>query len=265
MGIAEDYQARLAAWSDIQGHLEFLHAEVCARPGATVIELGVRSGNSTSALLAACDATGGLLHSCDIAAPDVPPEWHLHPAWQFTRGDDTDPAVAAVLPAECDVLFIDTSHDYDHTLDELALYVPRLRPGGVACLHDTEWAWPSEELDGPHGTVAAALTEFCAGHGLAWENRHGSYGMGVIRIPGRVRVIRFQGRAEHINQQEEPWLSERAARRSRPRTRCRAQARSRRRRRSASTSTRSSARASGPSAGRACHPSTRGTRRAAGA
>jgi hypothetical protein len=78
-------------------------------------------------------------------------------------------------------LFIDTSHTVEQTLGELRTYVPRIRPGGVALFHDTEWREPSEMLDEPGGWVKEALDIYCAEAGLEWENRSGSYGMGIIR------------------------------------------------------------------------------------
>ena len=48
------------------------------------------------------------------AVPDGMPRAACE-SWTFIRGDDMHPAVRAKLPAEADVLFIDTSHEYGHT------------------------------------------------------------------------------------------------------------------------------------------------------
>jgi cephalosporin hydroxylase len=40
------------------------------------------------------------------------------------------------IPASIDLLFIDTSHLYDHTMAELKRYAPRVRPGGWIVFHD---------------------------------------------------------------------------------------------------------------------------------
>jgi predicted O-methyltransferase YrrM len=175
----QDYLDRLAAWSDIQGHIEFLYDTACGYGSPVVIELGVRSGVSTAAFLAAAERSGGVVWSCDTAAADVPPAWRLDVAWRFVCGDDLDPAVSSALPPWCDVLFIDTTHDHDQTLAELTLYMPRLRPGGTAVLHDTCWAEDGLE---PDRGVATALDAWCASNGGTWENRPGSYGMGVIHV-----------------------------------------------------------------------------------
>lgn len=178
-----EYEARAGQWSDIQGHLPTLHEAVAARPGARVLELGVRWGTSTACLLAAAEEVDGHVWSVDIAQPAVPDWWAGTGRWTLTVGDDLDPAVAAAQPAEVDVLFLDTSHVYEHTLAELAEYVPRVVPGGAVLCHDTELKRPdAAPADGPPFPVARALDEYCAAHGLAWENWAGSYGLGVIRI-----------------------------------------------------------------------------------
>lgn len=169
MDIAEDYRARCAEDSDISLHLPFLYDSA---QGATVIELGVRTGNSTAAFLAA----GAEVWSVDTGEPQVPGEWRGNPRWHFLLGDDLHPSVRAALPARCDVLFIDTSHTYEHTLAELRAYAPRAR---LVLLHDTQWAG-GIDIGTPTGPVARALDDYCVEAGLRWENRAGSYGLGVI-------------------------------------------------------------------------------------
>ena len=128
----------------------------------------------------------GHVWSCDIGDvrryPDGIGPFARSPRWTFTCGDDMDPAVQAVLPAEVDVFFLDTSHEYEHTLAELRAYMPRLAPGGVALFHDTNLiGWPGYHWDRDIPPVQAALNDWCAEAGTTWENLPGNYGMGVIR------------------------------------------------------------------------------------
>lgn len=178
-----EYEHRLNGfWSDIQGHMEFLRKTIAAYDKPVGIELGVRSGQSTAAQLAGIQDNGGELWSVDIDAPQVPSHWFDLPEWHFLQADDLSAEAQAWLPAQCDVLFIDTSHTVEQTLGELRVYVRRVRKGGVALLHDTEWEDPGTMLDAPGGWVTQALDAYCKETGLSWVNRTGSFGMGVIRL-----------------------------------------------------------------------------------
>ncbi len=180
------YLDRLARWSDIQEYLPFLREQARSRPGVRVLELGSRKGNSTLAFLDGAAESGGHVHSCDIddvlRFPDGIGPWGASARWTFIQGNDLDPAVQAALPAEVDVLFLDTSHEYEKTLAECRAYVPRVTPGGIALFHDTNLAgWPGYDWGGDVPPVWQALDEYCAGAGLEWVNMPGVYGMGVIR------------------------------------------------------------------------------------
>jgi predicted O-methyltransferase YrrM len=63
------------------------------------------------------------------------------------------------LGGDPQLIFIDSSHQYRHTLDELALWYPALQPGGVIMLHDVSRFAASFDRSG-EGGVAAALDEW---------------------------------------------------------------------------------------------------------
>jgi cephalosporin hydroxylase len=175
MDITADYEVRCGQSSDISLHLPFLYDSA---QGGTVIELGVRTGNSTAAFLAA----GAEVWSVDTEDPAVPGEWHENPRWHFLCGDDLDPEVLAALPATAGVVFIDTVHTYDHTLAELRAYAPRA--SRLVLLHDTQWVPGMVDAGTPTGPVAQAIDDYCAEAGLEWRNRPGSFGLGVIEVAG---------------------------------------------------------------------------------
>jgi predicted O-methyltransferase YrrM len=186
--IKSAYLDRLSRWSDIQEYMPFLYEQARSRPRCRVLELGARRGCSTLAFLAGAAESGGHVHSCDIdnvlAFRDGIGPFGASPRWTFTCGDDMDPAVQAKLPAEVDVFFLDTSHEYEHTLAELRAYMPRLAPGGIALFHDTHlMGWPGYSWDRDVSPVWAALDEWCAETGRSWEDMPGKYGLGVIREP----------------------------------------------------------------------------------
>jgi cephalosporin hydroxylase len=187
VNFADEYAQRCGSWSDIVDHLPHLHDTVCRFPGATVLELGTRAGNSTAAFLAAAEQVGGRVWSIDIARPRIPDWWYDAEFWSLHVGDDMAPDALAFGPAVVDVLFIDTSHGYDHTLAELDAYVPRVRPGGIVLCHDTELEKPEGFESGPDFPVAKALDDFCDAGGFEWTNRTGCNGLGVLEVRNGAR------------------------------------------------------------------------------
>ncbi len=181
MSVSDIYDQRCLLDSDIVGHMPRLYAEA-AIGNAQIIELGVRTGNSTSAFLAAVEQHGGHLWSVDIVQPDVPWEWLDHPSWTLTIADDRE--VIEQMPDDVDVLFIDTSHFYNETLRELRSYVPKVRDGGVVLMHDTELT--RSRTGDPTYPVRAAIERFCKRHlkhrPFTLDYITGSCGLGVIRL-----------------------------------------------------------------------------------
>ena len=97
-----------------------------------VVELGVRYGTSTVALLAAVNDSGGHLYSVDIS--DCSHVLREEPNWTFILGDDMEVVKGWNMPI--DHLFIDTSHTFEHTLAELREWGKWVKIGGIITLHD---------------------------------------------------------------------------------------------------------------------------------
>lgn len=193
MSVLTEYQYRLAIRTDIQSHLPYLHDTVLGYRSPVVIELGIQAGNSTSALLSAAGEREGALYSCDIQSREqlraglsggnrrVPEEWWDLPYWHVFHGSDLSAGALAWMPAECDVLFVDTDHSEEHTVAVMEAYMLRVKLGGVALFHDTQWVPGDTDLGKPDGPVARGINRYCRNNGLAWENRPGSYGLGIIK------------------------------------------------------------------------------------
>ena len=172
-----------AAGSDIGLHLPYLHQR--AETAKVAVELGVRSGCSTAALLAGLYDSGGHLWSVDIDPPGPPGNEFLGlDRWTFIQGDDMDAKVIEQIPDELDLLFIDSSHRYTHTLAELKTYGHRVTTGGVILLHDTELeVAPGSVQEEDRGfPVRRAVQDWCRSRFLTPEWREGCYGLGVIEI-----------------------------------------------------------------------------------
>lgn len=124
----------------MQGHLPALYGWTRILRPDWIIELGVRTGISTTAFLAALDHNRkGRLWSCDMDWPQIRIEIRDHPRWQFAVGDDRYPDLLDPPPPDsCGLLFIDTSHEFAHTRRELEQYAPRVQAGGIILAHDVD-------------------------------------------------------------------------------------------------------------------------------
>lgn len=166
--------------SDIAPHFPRM-AELVREHGVqNVIELGVREGHSTALWLVALP-TAGQVYGVDLVWL-LPPRARLNPI----VGNDTDPDVYRQTPEHCDLLFVDSSHDFDHTRIELAMYGPKVVTGGVIVLHDTQNEHPedTEPAIGPQDAfpVRRAMIEYADVHGYRWAEDSGSYGLGMIFV-----------------------------------------------------------------------------------
>ena len=127
---------RTKIFSDMQPHLVRLYhltAGILVRD-KVVVELGTRSGHSTTALLAAVNDSGGHLYCVDMTA-SCAKLFSGEPNWTFIHGDDR--VVVKSWNKTIDHLFIDTTHTFEHTIFELREWGKWLKPHGVISLHDT--------------------------------------------------------------------------------------------------------------------------------
>lgn len=181
--LRERYEHHARLPSDIWLHLPRMVKLVEAFNAQRVVELGARSGLSTSAWLVGLEKTGGHLTSIDI---DEAPPIGDHKQWTFIQGDDTDPdIVASVEDGSVDVLFIDTSHHYGHTLWELRNWSAKVRPGGVIVCHDTELERPTDPpapATDPPFPVKQAIIEFAEERQLNWVNIPDCWGLAIIEV-----------------------------------------------------------------------------------
>lgn len=165
--------------TDIHQHLVTLHDLVTSIGAKTVIELGVNTGESTIALLEAVAVTDGKLISVDQHdLPQTRPmleKYGLTSRWEFHLMDDIK-FIKEVWPkgTMADIIFVDTSHQYAHTKQEIELYEPVLRPGGIMIFHDTV-----SHYDG----VQKPINEFRKTHKWPYENKSNCNGLGILRKP----------------------------------------------------------------------------------
>jgi cephalosporin hydroxylase len=105
------------------------------------VELGVRGGESTFVFERVARLCGSIMVSVDIEdCSDI----CRYPDWTFIQKDDIE--FAAEFEAWCrqnkikpeiDVLFVDTSHLFEHTQQEINGYFPYLSDRAKVFFHDT--------------------------------------------------------------------------------------------------------------------------------
>jgi cephalosporin hydroxylase len=127
--------------TDISDHLLPLFLEAMAVHPQLIVELGVRTGESTFSLERVATLCGSTLVSVDI---DDCARVSTCKNRTFVKSDDI--AFARKFPDWCaergirpeiDVLFIDTSHLYDHTVQEIKSWFPFLSQNSKVFFHDT--------------------------------------------------------------------------------------------------------------------------------
>ena len=103
-----------------------------------VLEIGVASGGTT---LLFCHLVGpeGRVVGLDITDSLLPKRLVEDPRFTLILGDSGSPAVhnaVTALGLQFDVILIDGNHESDAAARDTELYLPLLRPGGLAVWHD---------------------------------------------------------------------------------------------------------------------------------
>ena len=125
----------------INEHLETLFLESLTLKPRLIVELGVARGESTRVFTRVAQLCGAKLISVDLNDCSRASDWE---EWLFIQKNDLE--FAKEFEAWCrareispiiDVLFIDTSHYFDHTLGEIRAYFPFLADHAKVFFHDT--------------------------------------------------------------------------------------------------------------------------------
>lgn len=160
----------LKEWSRISGYFDIAEALavqelVAGLPrGARAAELGAFQGRSAVAIASALPP-GGILFCVDhfesaILAPGQvkPPIPEVVKANLAALAANLDAfgvrdrvtvlvgrtreAAPRFAPGSLDMVFVDAGHDYASVRDDLADWIPKLRPGGLLLCDDYEMQWP---------------------------------------------------------------------------------------------------------------------------
>lgn len=130
----ELWEAFTAKEGSINKHLLTLYSLAVGVNAQRAVELGI--GNSTRALRAAVQFTGGKLWSCDIDRKRFAGwierrdgHWSLQlcPSTEFLRS----------LEPPFDFALHDAAHDYWQVAEDLRILLPLMRRYALVCIHDT--------------------------------------------------------------------------------------------------------------------------------
>lgn len=129
-------EKQMLTQTSINEHLATLQLLATELNCKTIVELGTQLGESTIVLLEAAKKIGANVSSIDVdpclQACSRVRSLGLKDYWTFIQSDD----LKVKWEKPIDLLFIDTSHTYDHTLNELRKFEPYVRKGGVIIMHD---------------------------------------------------------------------------------------------------------------------------------
>ncbi len=118
--------------SDISEHLLRIYDTVIKKSPKIIVELGIRKGMSTFVLSKAAQDINAALIGVDIEDCSKFCNWNK---WKFVKMNDLD--FVDTFKDKIDALFIDTSHTFEHTINELKKFLPKMNKQGIIIMHDT--------------------------------------------------------------------------------------------------------------------------------
>jgi cephalosporin hydroxylase len=137
----DDIKKRSNIKTDICDHLETLFVECLGTSPKLIVELGVRDGESTFVLERVAKLWSSKLISVDIADCKKNSSYRQR---IFVQQDDIEFAKefknwcrGNYIEPQIDILFIDTSHLFEHTCQEIHSWFPFLSDNGKVLFHDT--------------------------------------------------------------------------------------------------------------------------------
>jgi cephalosporin hydroxylase len=162
--------------TDIADHLISLFKAGMETQPKFIMELGVRSGESTYVFDKIARHFKSFFVSLDI---DNCASVINNPDWVFIQGDDIEFAnqfrtwqKQKNIDVDIDLLFIDTSHLYEHTVAEIESFFPLIANNGIVIFHDTNMHKVCYKKNGsiykflknPHRGVIRALETYFETH-----------------------------------------------------------------------------------------------------
>ena len=168
---------------DSDNHLATLLGIAIGSKGKTILELGVRNGDSTLPFLLASKLNDGKLYSVDINETNFVVPNELKKYWEFTKMDAIQYLENWDASKSLDIVYIDDWHSYDHVKKELEILDRLVSPSTVILVHDLMYGGtcPFYHSDitlkdgqwangGPYRAVAELNPQFWEFSTLPWNN-----------------------------------------------------------------------------------------------
>jgi len=157
--------------------VSFLIGFIAGNAIKRVVQLGHYAGYSTLHMgIILKKITGGRLVTIDIVErmTQYTQSWvdrfglsdHVKVITSDSASSDAADAAGSFLGGAPEVVLIDSSHKFEHTLRELDLWMGRLKQNGFIFLHDASNA--ARSYDPEKGAVAGALQEWCVDNGYRY-------------------------------------------------------------------------------------------------
>jgi predicted O-methyltransferase YrrM len=156
--------------SDFSQHALTLFSLILSLKPKKILELGVRNGSSTKAILKACSLIDSKLTSIDLEMPRFICPHDLIKHWNFIQSDSIKYLQTNLL--DFDFYYIDDWHGSDHVYQELNYIKNKISLRTVVVLHDLMHSFsdpqynlkfypPKNEFEGqgPYGGVKKFIEE----------------------------------------------------------------------------------------------------------
>jgi predicted O-methyltransferase YrrM len=125
---------------DSDRHLMTLFSVCLSLKPKSILEIGVRNGDTTASLLEAARMTNSTLYSVDIQETSYSPPEYLKDNWIFNKScsleflDNWYKAYGS--SNKFDLVYLDGWHSYDHVKKEMEYLDKLVSPGSVILVHD---------------------------------------------------------------------------------------------------------------------------------
>ena len=117
--------------------LDYIIKRIKNTPKIQMLELGVKTGDSTKKFIELCNTNDGFLTSIDI---DDCSNVIKSDKWKFIcSSDDNFEKINKIINTNLDFIFIDSLHEANHVEKVFYNYYSFLKKGGICVIDDVSW------------------------------------------------------------------------------------------------------------------------------